>query len=290
MQSGTGSPLVSVVMPTFNRAQLLERALASALKQTYRKLEIIVVDDASRDDTAAVVRNAGDDRVRYIRHDANKGGSAARNTGIRAALGEYIAFLDDDDEWEPAKTEEQLKVLAHEDYDAVLCTSDEHGERLSKFDGKKTVDLEDLRHGRFTAGGTGVLLARADVVRATMFDETLPRYQDWDVFIRIGQKYRIGYLNKPFVRYNEGAHDRISNKILNVPAAALENELRMLHKHRAFLGENWFRWHVCRFMLYGIKYRTDKTAHVLYMVKHYGASAVLKVLARRLWQKVTHGF
>jgi glycosyltransferase involved in cell wall biosynthesis len=277
-------------MPTFNRARLLERALASALNQTYRRLEVIVVDDASPDNTPVVVRNAADDRVRYIRHDANKGGSAARNTGIRAARGEYIAFLDDDDEWEPEKTEEQLKSLMNGNFDAVLCTSDEHGERLSKFDGKKTVDLEDLRRGRFTAGGTGVLLARADVVRATLFDETLPRYQDWDVFIRIGQQYRIGYVNKPFVRYNEGAHDRISNRILNLPAAALENELRMLHKHRAFLGEKWFRWHVCRFMLYGIKYRRDKAAHLMYMVRHYGAGAVLKVFARRLWQKATHGF
>jgi glycosyltransferase involved in cell wall biosynthesis len=287
--AGAERPLVSVVMPTYNRASLLGRAIRSALNQTYNNLEIIVVDDASSDDTPDVVKAFQDQRVRYIRHDTNRGGSAARNTGIRNATGEFIAFLDDDDEWEPTKTEEQLRVLERECYDAVLCTSDEHGGRLSKFEGKQTVELEDLRHGRFTAGGTGVLMARANVVNETMFDESLPRYQDWDVFIRIGQKYRIGYLNRPFVRYNEGAHDRISNKIINMPGAALENEVRMVHKHRAFFGEKWFKWHVCRFMLYGIKYRKDKGAHLAYMVRNYGVATVLAVLVKRVWQKTARG-
>src|SRR3990167_9420175 len=99
-------PVVSVVMPTFNLARLLERALRSALDQTYDNLEIIVVDDASSDDTPDVVKTVQDERVRYIRHETNRGGSAARNTGIRIATGEFIAFLDDDDEWESIKTEE----------------------------------------------------------------------------------------------------------------------------------------------------------------------------------------
>lgn len=283
--AGLEKPLVSVVMPTFNRARLLDRAIRSVLNQTYRKLEIIVVDDAARDNTLDVVKAIHDDRVRYIRHDTNRGGSAARNTGIRAAKGEYIAFLDDDDEWESVKTEEQLRFLEGQDCDAVLCTSDEHGTRLSKFAGKKMVDLEDLRRGRFTSGGTGVLMARSDVMKATMFDENLPRYQDWDVFIRIGQQYRIGYLNKPFVRYNEGTHERISNEIIGMPVSALENELQMVHKHREFFGEKWFRWHICRFMLYGIKYRPDKAAFISYMIKNYGVQNVIKALARRFWQK-----
>lgn len=287
--TGTERPLVSVVMPTFNRARLLARALRSALNQTHGNLEIIVVDDASHDSTPDIVKAIQDDRIRYIRHDSNRGGSAARNTGIRAARGDYIAFLDDDDEWESIKTEEQLKVLRGLGYDAVLCTSDEHVARLSKFDGKKTVELEDLRRGRFTAGGTGVLLAKTNVMKETMFDESLPRNQDWDIFIRIGEKHKIGYLNKPFVRYNEGAHERISNKIINMPASALESELRMVHKHRAFFGEKWFRWHVCRFMLYGIAHRSDKRAHITYMVKNYGFGNVLKVIARRFWQKAIHG-
>jgi glycosyltransferase involved in cell wall biosynthesis len=278
-------PLVTVVIPTYNRAAQLTCAIQSVLNQTYENLEIIVVDDASADDTQRIVESFADSRIRYIRHKVNRGGSAARNTGIRAATGKYIAFLDDDDEWESVKTEEQIRILEDQDYDAVLCTSDEHGARLSKFEGEKTIDLENLRRGRFTAGGTGVLMAKANVVKETMFDESLPRYQDWDVFIRIGQKYRIGYLNKPFVRYNEGAHERISNKIISMPASALENELQMVHKHREFFGEKWFKLHVCRFMLYGIKNRPDKAAHISYMIKNYGVQNVIKALARRFWQK-----
>lgn len=278
-------PLVTVVIPTYNRAALLTCAIQSVLNQTYENLEIIVVDDASADDTQRIVESFADSRIRYLRHKVNRGGSAARNTGIRAATGKYIAFLDDDDKWESRKTEEQLKMLEDLGYDAVLCTSDEHGARLSKFERKKTIDLEDLRRGLFTAGGTGVLMARTDVMRHTLFDEHLPRYQDWDVFIRIGQQYKIGYLNKPFVRYNEGTHDRISNKIISMPASALEGELQMVHKHREFFGEKWLRWHVCRFMLYGIKYRPDKAAHILYMIKNYGVQNVIKALVRRLWQK-----
>jgi hypothetical protein len=131
-------------------------------------------------------------------------------------------------------------------------------------------------------------MAKADVMKQTLFDEELPRYQDWDVFIRIGQKYKIGYLNKPLVRYNEGAHERITNKIISMPASTLEKELRMIHKHRAFFGEKLFRWHVCRFMLYGIKNRSDKRSHILYLMRNYGVISVIQFLVKRLFHKLTN--
>jgi glycosyltransferase involved in cell wall biosynthesis len=103
---------VSVVIPTYNRASLLGRAIKSVLEQTYQDFEIIVVDDASTDNTEEVVRNLRDRRIRYLRHEKNRGGSAARNTGIRAAWGQYIAFQDSDDEWLPEKLKKQMEVLA----------------------------------------------------------------------------------------------------------------------------------------------------------------------------------
>lgn len=104
-------PLVSVVIPTYNRAEFLPRAVESVLRQTVDDFELIVVDDASTDDTEAVVERFDDPRVEYVRHGTNRGGSAARNTGIERSSGEYIAFLDSDDEWYPRKLERQVEEL-----------------------------------------------------------------------------------------------------------------------------------------------------------------------------------
>lgn len=273
-------PLVSVIIPTFERASLVVRAIRSAQKQTYKNLDIIVVDDASSDNTKEVVTGIDDARVRYIRHESNRGGSAARNTGIRLAVGRYLAFLDDDDEWEPEKTAEQLKLLSS--FDAVLCTSDERWIDLADHQEQNVIDVNELKEGKFTAGGTGVFMARAEVLKETLFDETLPRYQDWDLFIRVGQKWTIGYLNKRLVRYNEGTHSRISNRIVNMPVDQLEKEFRMLHKHREFLGERLYKWHMCRALMYGIRYRPNKVRHVAYVVTRYGLVNVMRALMRRV--------
>jgi glycosyltransferase involved in cell wall biosynthesis len=104
-------PTVSVIIPTYNRAHLIGRAIQSVLKQTYQDFEVIVVDDGSIDNTEEVVKKIQENRVYYYKHDKNKGGSAARNTGISLAKGEYIAFQDSDDEWLPEKLEKQIGVF-----------------------------------------------------------------------------------------------------------------------------------------------------------------------------------
>lgn len=273
------TPLVSVVIPTRNRKELLRRALNSVFAQTYTRLQIIVVDDASTDGTEAMVRALGDSRLHYLRHSSSRGGAAARNTGIRAATGAVIGFLDDDDEWEAEKVFEQLKLL-HQ-YDAVICASTISG-NLSHVAGKRTVDLQDLREGRFTAGGTGVLMVSSDVARATLFDESLPRYQDWDFFIRIAQQRQIGYLNKPLVRYNEGAHGRITNSLVRCPREALEREFCMLYKHKEFFGKQLFRRHMSRALLYGLKHRPDKWRLLSSVMRRYGPLNVAGAIGGRL--------
>lgn len=273
------TPLVSVVIPTRNRKELLRRALNSVFAQTYSRLQIIVVDDASTDGTEAMVTALRDDRIYYLRHPTSRGGAAARNTGIRAATGAVIGFLDDDDEWESEKVFEQLKVLR--DYRAVICASNISGD-LSRLDGKRTVDLADLRAGTFTAGGTGVLMLAAEVAKQTLFDESLPRYQDWDLFIRVGQKCKIAYLNKPLVRYNQGSHLRITNSLIQCPQADLEAQFHMLRKHKEFFGHDWFRWHMARALLYGIRHRSDKWALLRKVAYRYGLANVAAALGVRL--------
>ncbi|MFC7193467.1 glycosyltransferase family 2 protein [Halosimplex aquaticum] len=103
------SPQVSVIIPTYNRATLVKRAIQSVLNQTFKDFELIIVDDASDDETPEVIDSINDARLEYIRHDLNRHGGAARNTGIKYASGKYIAFLDDDDEWYPTKLERQVE-------------------------------------------------------------------------------------------------------------------------------------------------------------------------------------
>lgn len=273
------TPLVSVVIPTRNRKELLRRALNSVFSQTYTRLQIIVVDDASTDETKAMVSSLSDNRLCYLRHSSSRGGAAARNTGIRAATGAAIGFLDDDDEWESDKVFEQLKVLR--DYSAVLCASSISGD-LSRFEGKRTVDLADLRAGKFTAGGTGVLMLSTDVAKQTLFDESLPRYQDWDFFIRVAQQGQIAYLNRSLVRYNEGTHGRITNSLIHCPPEALEQEFCMLYKHKEFFGTAWFKKHMSRALLYGLKHRSDRWRLLSNVIRRYGPLNVVRAIGMRL--------
>lgn len=281
-------PLVSVIIPTHNRSVLLERAVKSVRQQTYTRLEIIVVDDASTDDTAEVVKLISDSRIRYIRHVSNRGGSAARNTGIEIAQGKYIAFLDDDDEWVSEKIEIQLSAL--DDADAVLCSATLNGRSFAKRRAKEFVQLSDLRSGTFAAGGTGALLARAEVFKSLRFDETLLRCQDWDLFIRIAQSHRIRYLNVPLVKYNEGGHPRISNALVNLTGPDIERRARILAKHRKFFGPRWYKYHLSGFLLYGLRHRGQPWRQLIYALKTCGVLAVGRTLAVRGWQRLSTGF
>lgn len=294
MQCGTGlgsaannavsaPALVSAVVPTHNRSALLQRAIGSICRQTYTNIEIVIVDDASTDDTPIAVRAIKDARIRYLRHDTPRGASAARNTGIRAANGRYIAFLDDDDAWHPAKIARQVAAIG--EHDAILCSSDIAVSKRSR--SKKTeVSLSDLRYGPFACGGTGVLLARAEVLKAILFDESLPMGQDWDLFIRIARKYRIAYLDMPLLIYNSGDHQRITNSIVSMPVEALERRLAVLHKHREFLGCRWYARHLSAMLLYGLKNRPEKLNHLAYTVRRCGIEATCRALLGRVWAKL----
>src|ERR1051325_11615249 len=107
--------LVSTIIPTYNRDELIGRSVQSVLSQTYQLLEVIVVDDASTDDTRDRIETLQqvDPRIQYVRHERNRGAQAARNTGIQAAKGEFIAFLDSDNEWLPQKLERQMPLFSH---------------------------------------------------------------------------------------------------------------------------------------------------------------------------------
>jgi len=139
-----GINVISIILPTFNRAKIVSRSIRSVLNQTYKEFELIIIDDGSADCTQELISKIKDSRIRYIKHEKNKGAAAARNTGIKAAQYDLIAFQDSDDEWMPEKLEKQIKVMSSlpDDYGVVYSAFWRLGKR------KKYIPDNDIIYTR----------------------------------------------------------------------------------------------------------------------------------------------
>ncbi len=199
-------PLVTVIIPVYNRAFTIRRAIDSVLDQSYKELELIIVDDCSLDNTVQIVKSYRDKRINLICLPKNCGANTARNTGLRAAKGEYIAFQDSDDEWFKEKLEIQIEymektrkkvcycpyILIAEQQKIIVPTYAEQKELYEE----KIIDV--LRRGNVIS--TQTLVIHKEVVeKVGMFDETMKSQQDYELVIRICQKYKIAYVNQPLV-------------------------------------------------------------------------------------------
>lgn len=206
------SPVVSVVIPMFNRAATIRRAVDSALAQSFRDIEVIVVDDASSDESVANVAAIDDSRLRLLRRERNGGASAARNAGVAASRGSLVAFLDSDDEWFPRKLEIQVAALnAAPSHAGVSCT----GVEMHLLDHAviRLQPLEDsidwtrrLAMDCNLSPGTTQLTRRAVFDAIGPLDEALPRFEDWDWLIRYTRTGSIVAVREPLARvYNRRA-------------------------------------------------------------------------------------
>jgi glycosyltransferase involved in cell wall biosynthesis len=210
-------PAVSVIIPAYNREAFIERAVSSALSQTFPDMEVIVVDDGSSDGTArkiaALVRS--DERVRYLRHEENRGAQAARNSGIREATGAFIAFLDSDNEWLPHKLERQMALFAN-------C-----GERLGVvFAGYREISHDQSDQWEYIPRIKGevyraileqsciemnTIIVRRDVIeRAGLCDERIRAFQEWDLCIRLARCSEFDCVPEALVRYHRHSSPTIS--------------------------------------------------------------------------------
>jgi len=195
-------PLVSVIIPTCNRARLLHRTLESVLKQSSENLEVIVVDDGSTEAVAA----SADPRVRVLRNPKPTGVSAARNRGIAAARGEWIAFCDDDDLWAPNKLQEQLNAAGRAGANWAYAGDVNVNDQLHVLSGGPPPDPEAVmallpRFNPLASGGSNVVVRSNILAEVGTFDPTLRRTEDWDLWIRIASKGPPACVRQPLVAY-----------------------------------------------------------------------------------------
>ena len=212
MESLLDSSLVSVVLPTFNRASTLSRAIGSVLAQDHLRLELILIDDGSEDGTAELVKAFADPRIRYIALKRNSGQSAARNAGIAAATGDFVAFQDSDDEWLPRKLSAQLRALALSDFRTGVVYGDMI--RVSRDGRQALLSAPIFAADRMFAGGgwiygpTGLgiptcLIRRSLLLELGGFEEKLRCFEDLDLFLRLAPRCDFLKLSQPLVYYHE---------------------------------------------------------------------------------------
>jgi glycosyltransferase involved in cell wall biosynthesis len=227
-------PTVSVVIPVYNRPTAVRRAIDSVLSQTYRHFEMVVVDDASTDGTPVAVQAVSEPRVRLVRHETRLGGSAARNTGIRAGSAPFVAFLDSDDEWLPAKLERQLELFSKGGdrlglvYTGTLQVTGS-GARREVIPARHHNMARELLT-RNVIGETSVGMVRRTVLdEVGVFDESLPSSQDLDLWLRIANRFETDFVPEALVRTTKlNVGERISSN----PNAVIEGQDLFCRKHR----------------------------------------------------------
>jgi glycosyltransferase involved in cell wall biosynthesis len=199
---------VDVVIPTYNRSDLLERAINSVLNQTFENFKLIIVDDKSTDDTADLINQYNDERVVFLQHSENTGhGGVARNTGIEHGESEYVAFLDDDDVWLPTKLEKQVELLdslSHR-YGLIYCWMDYYnqGKIVTRRYRRHRGDIfeEMLDQNAITSAST-ILIRRTVLDEVGTFDTALYRGCDSDFIRRVARKYLVDFIPEPLVKYH----------------------------------------------------------------------------------------
>jgi glycosyltransferase involved in cell wall biosynthesis len=221
----SNNPLVSVVIPTYGRSEMLERAISSVLEQTYDNIEIIIIDDNGLNTqdqkyTEIMLKSyINDEKIVYLKHENNAGGCAARNTGIKASSGEYIGFLDDDDEWLPEFASKHLEKLSN-GADVVYCNFFSTEDPLRKEKRKMHTEnktgyvFNDLIAGWCPDTTSMFMINKECFSTSGYFDESLQSFQDYDMWLTLAKNYKFdcceAYL---VVKYQHGFEQLARNPV-----------------------------------------------------------------------------
>ena len=215
-RSNNSMPLVSIIIPTYRSTYTLKRAIDSCLIQTYKNIEVIVVDDNSPDSryrlsTEKIMsKYIGDERVVYIKHKRNMNGSAARNTGFYHSTGDFICLLDDDDYFYPNKIEKQISLLLRvNSYDAVGCYWDRRGKTIQL--ANKNDFTKEILTGKNTPNTCTLMIRRVAFKALNGFDASYTRHQDYEFLLRFFMLYKIGIVPLPLLALGTNGIDNRPN-------------------------------------------------------------------------------
>ena len=250
---------VSVIIPTYSRPQNLLRAINSVLNQTYQDIEIIVVDDNGKDtpcqvETEKCIKELIDtNKITYIKHDINKNGSAARNTGLKACTGDYYTFLDDDDYLYPQKIGKQVQALeGNKDCNMVYCGYEKKGDNdviLSRCSPREkgNLQLSLLKKSWGFGSGSNPLFTKAVYEKIGLFDETYIRHQDLEYMVRAFRYFKIcvvpdilltKYVNSNSVRPDIKRYEKIKEKFLS--DFSIDIEKYDTKEQKEIFRNNWY--------------------------------------------------
>lgn len=252
MISATTQKKVSVIIPTYNRAKFLRSAIKSALMQTFTDYEIIVSDDRSTDHTREVVEIFKDKRIKYVRNEGNRGPSATRNTAISASEGEYIAFLDDDDEWLPEKLKSQVHLLDKSPlnicgvYSNRLMINKSNGQIISDNPGtdKLRGNLLYQLAIKSPIHTSTVLVRKKCLDEVGPFDETMSYMEDRDLWIRLSINWDFEYIEKPLTKAYFHSKGHLSYNL----KGQTESREKLLERYQPLFKKNkesWGKLYLC---------------------------------------------
>lgn len=243
---------VSVILPTHNRADLLQSAVHSVLNQTFRDFELIIIDDHSTDHTTNVIKRFNDKRINYLQNTGKNGPSIARNFGMKNATGKYIAFLDDDDEWFPDKLEKQIKILdlAKPDvcgiYSRPLIIERKTGNvilnetKVKKLRGSLLSQLM-IKNPIQTST---LIIRKVCIDKIGMFDENMRYMEDRDLFIRLAMNWDFEYIDEPLTKKFHHGYEHLSE---NLSGQTIGREV-ILRRYSDLLKtkkRSWSLMHIC---------------------------------------------
>lgn len=296
--------MISIVMPVFNRAKIINRSIKSILAQTYSDYELIIVDDCSTDNTVEIINKIKDARIRIVLLEKNSGANKARNVGVSVAIGEVIAFMDSDDIWKAEKLEKTLSFLKKNNADVVF-----HAYKRIFPNGNTDIlphynlnTVNDRKHHILYENcmATPTIVGYRKVFIEEPFDENMPKFQDWELAIRLVDKYNVLFLDKVLLKANVesngltmdmGKSVKALKRIMKKNKDYFNNDDELAAKYYGLLGDfidRSIQEKECSFCYYAksLKRRFDKKILVKYILARLGINRNINLVRSKL--KITY--